>query len=699
MPGNMTPEVPIFPSVQALKGLEFKSELPDIRMQLSGKKTTSEGEVGVGLLRLQQEQLARERLMGEREPVPYIELQTLGFLGGLEKAEGSRQEEGALEWPLTIQLQNLTSRKIGMQYPVDVLVGYGGAQKLTGEGFESGNWHVGVPASFGFESEPVSVGGRLREAVDLGDDTKRKELVNRIEKFTRQVFARMKFANLYGHLFKRSIESVNNLATMYLASVDITPEDVRALLTLPVCPEDCGKMLESAGGVKYEPQTALGKMMISAWQIFNATGLSEKPELFKEFISQEGWKNNVGAIMGTNVFEQWFGKPDEWKPGLVDRDSWNPDGWLPEIGNKSPGRTKEALAQERSTHSRGTLLEWGNIFVNEESSEYFRLYKKAVVSFLGGSATAEKAVELAWKNFRMFACADFVGYEWYVDEKQKVIHAAIPLGGNLSSDVGKLIRPDEYFEFYHKDTRGGLPRGAYGKVTPFAVDVLRGLGFGKNYVLSNGEVAKDRDGKPYAPSLHDLLFIYGIPPERINYDRLGERAIQSPFLRWFMAAKGDEYGKGSFDKTSSKIESPEPFLSPAFWEKLMSDFHVGIKAETVAWNKFVKNNGKDFFKLPDEPEVREYRLEAIRTIMDGIFADEASTHWDTKPIEKGLFKSTGGIAGVYEKTRGIVKRVKTASLVSHEIIKIANTAIPDLKYGDNRLVEVRKLFNIPVHED
>ena len=50
-----------------------------------------------------------------------------------------------------------------------------------------------------------------------------------------------------------------------------------------------------------------------------------------------------------------------------------------------------------------------------------------------------------------------------------------PSGSDFTSDLGKIIRPDEYFEFYHKNSRGGLPRGAYGKVTPFAVDALRGL--------------------------------------------------------------------------------------------------------------------------------------------------------------------------------------------------------------------------------
>lgn len=679
----MSPEksrVPISPSMQALKSLEFKSELPDIRMQvLPGKKPTGESGAGSDLLRLQQEQLARERLMGEREPVPFMELQTLGLLGEIEKAEGSRQEEGAIEWPLTIQLQNLTSRKIGMQYPIDVLVGYGGAKKITGEGLESGNWHVGVPASFGFESEPVSVGGRLREAVDLGDDTKRKELVNRIEKFTRGVFSRMKFANLYGHLFKKSIESVNNLATMYLASVDIGREDMSALLTLPACPEDFGETLESIGGIKYKPDMALGKMIISAWQIFNATGLSEKPELFKDFVNKPGWKVNVVASGNDNIFKQWFGDLEKWAPGITDRRSWNP--------KLVTRRGLQTVQNEKE--NRGSLTEWGNVFVREESFEIPQLYRKTVAEFLGDSKTAKKAVDMAWKYFRLLGSADFVGYEWYFDDKDRKLHAAIPLGSDYTSDLGKIMRPDEYNEFYHKNSRGGLPRGAYGKVSPFAVDALRGINFGNNYELPVG--FKSPDGANICeqrPSLYELLFVIGVPPEKINFKKLSERAIQSPFLRWFMAAKGDEFGKGSFDKTSSKIESPEPFLNAATWEKLVSDFHVGITKENVAWVNFVRNNATEQYKLPEDEDVRQYRLEGIRTLMDGIFADEVSIKWDDKPENWGA--EFLGKLGV----RGIPKKKMVGEYISHKIINVANQAVPDLNYSIDRLEQVRKNFRM-----
>jgi len=682
--------------VQALSKLEFKSDLPDIRLQYQppgGKKTGSEsGGRETDLLRQQQEQLARERLMGEREPVPFMELQTLGLVAEYERAEGSRQEEGAIEWPLTIQLQSLNQRKISMRYPIGTLVGYGGAQPIAVEDMGDGNWHIGVPGSYGFESRIIETNKGLKEAVDLGDDTKRKEQVDRIEKFTRQVFSRMKFASLYGHLFKKSIESINNLATMYLASVDIGREDMSALLTLPACPEDFGKTLESVGGVKYESERALGKMIVSAWQIFNATGLSEKPELFKDFVAQPGWKANVVVPGNENVFKQWFGDPDSWTPGLVSREGWDPSITARWDGDEDKGEKNTLKEENRIRGSRGPLLQWGDIFVREDSYENPVLYRKAVAEFLGNSETAKKAVDLAWKYFRLFGSADFVGYEWYAKNEKNIktgktetqIHAAIPLGSDFTSDLGKIIHPDEYFEFYHKNSRGGLPRGSYAEVTPFAVDALRGINFGDGYILPDGTKLENR------PSLHDLLFIYGVPPDKISFNKLSERAIQSPFLRFFMAAKGDEFGKGSFDKTSSKIESPEPFLSPGFWEKLMSDFHVGVTKENVAWVNYIKSYGVQSYKLPGEGEVREYKLEGIRTLLDGIFADEITKKWDSEPDRWSTTVMAKGARG----GGAVSSKENKGTFVSQRIIDIANAAIPDLKYPETRIIKVRKRYGI-----
>ncbi len=692
----MTPEVQISPSVQALGRLEFKSNLPDIRLQ-----ATKPGEAGQpsldDFIKFQQEQsAAREKMLAERESTGLLILATHGEIDKWEKAEGAQVKEETMHWLLVPKLQALTEREIKMKYPVAVVEKYGKAKKVEG------NWYTNVSPQWGFDSKYVWVDKDIQQQVDLGTNEKRTEEHKEIQKFMKEAYARLMFANLYGHLFKKSIESIGNLATLYLASVDVGREDISSLLTLPSCPEDFGKTLKSEGGVEYKSETALGKMIVSAWQIFNATGLSEKPELFKKFVAQPGWKANIGVSMGEEIFKQWFGDPDiptpsdpkGWTPGLVSREGWNPSKPV-----RWDGSEKNTLKEENGTRgSRGPLLQWGNIFVREDSYENPVLYRKAVAEFLGNSETAKKAVELAWRYFRLFGSADFVGYEWYAKNEDVLnekgektgkvetrIHAAIPLGSDFTSDLGKIIRPDEYFEFYHKNSRGGLPRGAYGKVTPFAVDALRGINFGEGYTLPNGTVLKER------PSLHDLLFVYGVPPEKINYNKLSERAIQSPFLRFFMAAKGDEFGKGSFDKTSSKIESPELFLSPAFWEKLMSDFHVGITKENVAWNNFIKSNGKTY-TLPDEGEVRRYKLEGIRTILDGIFADEISRSWDNKPLIQG----TGKGLNVSKSLRGVAKQVG-AIYMSHKIIDVADVTIEGLNYGRNeyeRLERVRINFEL-----
>ena len=173
--------------------------------------------------------------------------------------------------------------------------------------------------------------------------------------------------------------------------------------------------LLKVSGVEYKSETALGKMIVSAWQIFNATGLSEKPELFKKFVAQPGWKANIGVSMGKRFSNNGLvilifrlqSDPKGWTPGLVSREGWNPSKPV-----RWDGSEKNTLKGNGTRGSRGPLLQWGNIFVREDSYENPVLYRKAVAEFLG-IRDRQKAVELAWRYFRLFGSADFVGYEWY----------------------------------------------------------------------------------------------------------------------------------------------------------------------------------------------------------------------------------------------------------------------------------------------
>lgn len=628
-----------------------------------------------------QQELAELLRSREIEPIEFLELSTLGFVEILEKAEGGREEEGSVQWPLSVHLQQLVTQGVAMKRSTSVLVNYGHAQEVPGKP----GWYTKVPTSYGFDSESVRVKDgdaiRFEERVLLEGDTKREERAKRIDKFTRDVLARMKFAGLYGHMFKKSIESISNLATIYLGSVDIKPEDMEALVTLPASPEDSGKILKSVSGVEYPQDKALGRMMTTAWQIFNAVGLSEKPELFMQFISQSGWQKVVGAGDAA-LFREWFGNPTAWKS------SANPETWT---SGQTNVRTEKTWEGENRDGKRGSLTKWGNIFVREDSFEMPRDFRKEVAQYLGGSETAKQAVELGWKYFRLFAAADFVGYEWYLhevkDDRGNVtgheLHAKIPLGGDVTADFGKAIHPEAYLEMYHKNSRGAVPRGEYGKIKPLAVDILRAMNFGDNYTLPNGMVLKDR------PSLYDLLFVHGLQPDEINFNKLSDRALISPYLRFFMSSCGREYGDGSFDIMTDKIGSPDPYLSPAFWEKLKSKLHVGITKETVAWNNFMKSGAN--YRMPSPGEVEEYKLEMIRTFLDGLFAEEISVAWDTRAENRG---AEAEVRILNKEAKGIPKVEKKARYASHRIIDAANEAISGLAYSYDRLIDVRKEFRI-----
>ena len=58
---------------------------------------------------------------------------------------------------------------------------------------------------------------------------------------------------------------------------------------------------------------------------------------------------------------------------------------------------KNTLKEENGTRgSRGPLLQWGNIFVREDSYENPVLYRKAVAEFLGNSRPPKKP--LSWRG-------------------------------------------------------------------------------------------------------------------------------------------------------------------------------------------------------------------------------------------------------------------------------------------------------------
>ena len=712
MPDGMSPENKQPSSFDAMKSLgeqqlkaarEFQSNQPqlsNIRMENDPSKGLELSPEDILQLQHENEEALRSR---EIEPIGSLELTTLKLVERHEKAEGSREEENIIQWPLSTHLQQLVVQEINMSNSTVVLENYAEAKPVVGKP----GWYTNVSPSYGFEVQvvkvvdeylkdkdgkeykdklgrPIPITSHYEDRIRLGTDRERDARVDRIQKFTGNVIARLKFSGLYGHVFKRSIENIPGLASLYLATVDVKPGDIKSLLTLPAVPEDRGKELTNQGGVKYEQDTAMGDMIVSAWAIFNAVGLSEKPELFKQFVDLKGWNRHVLADPSKSA--EWFG---------------NPSGWAKDV--ESGGR-RESGDWDKEKGSRGHLTHWGNVFVREDF-ETPREFRRKVIEYLGGSETAKQAVELGWRYFKLFASADYVGYEWYYDNKRGEVHATIPLGGDVASDFGKAMHPDAYLEFYRANSRGAVPRGAYGKIKPFAVDVLRGMIFGENYVGPDEKrlgQAKKIDGKDKVDSggvvetervsLYDLLYVHGLKSDQIDFGKLPDRALIGPYLRFFMSNAGGEYGGGSFDILTDKITSPDPYLTPVFWEKLKSKVHVGITKENVAWANFTKSGGKEPYKIPEPKEVDKYKLDIIRTMLDAVFAEEISRKWDEKPELWGSGTNVG-------RWKGVAESEKRQYPVSWRIIAIANQTINGLEYDLSRLEKVRKEFLVDKKED
>lgn len=719
-------EVPISPSVQALrnlggvspsiaetKKLEFKSELPDIRLQLTKKGSgVGGGGTEADLAALQQEIMTREELMGELTKTP-TKILMLDVLRGLHDQELNPGDpvvhEYKVGYSFTLRVQEIWARAGRFEEPVESFT-WAGAKEieiLTPDGKTGTGFYSGLTPDYGLESRYFLIGNeddkdhppKLIRGVRLGTEDERKTESETDNRFIEQVIARIKFSTFFG-MFKANSESLANLTSFYLATSHVNPENMEAEFCLDALPQDQAKRLISKGGVEFPKKTGLGRMMSVAQQIFEATGLCEKPEAYKNFIKPPGFGRVVSPdlVEKQKVMKDWFGDPE------VEGQGWknppNPDTWKPGEYNV---RDEDTWKEEDGT--RGILTK-RNVFAGDLESDEVREYKDNVAEFLGGSATAKLAVDLAFKNYRLFASADMVGYEWYlvkgegVDETGKPVPdgliVKIPLGGDQTGDFGKIVRPREYLTFYAETQRGGIPRGAYGKegygkkLTPLAVDVLRGIS-----ITKKGETSKG--------SMYKLMFEDGLWPDELDYNKLPDRALISPYLRMFMAVCGPEYGEGSFDILTDKIDpGPEKYLNPAFWQTLQKKLYVGIKKETVGWYNYVKNNGTVPYTqcLPPEGKegdkvIEKYRLDVMRLVLDAIFAEEGSRKWDKEP-DKGrgatqalrLGKKSKDVLGV-----AIVPE-KDVIYLSHEIIDVANNTISGLNYSPDRLEEVRRNFKL-----
>jgi len=399
------------------------------------------------------------------------------------------------------------------------------------------------------------------------------------------------------------------------------------------------------------------------------------------------------SIFESKVFKDWFGKPDEWRPNAP-KDDWKGLN----ATERAQYRTEKEWETEKANGSRGKFTGIaGNVMAKDDDPTYPRKLREKVAEFLGNSPTAKLAVEMGWRNYRLFGCASQVGYEWYPDSGwEDGLMVKIPLGQDVADDFGKVLRIDGYDWFYKHYNRGPFPKGEHNQLTPLATDILRALPF--NYKVNY----KDEDEIPSRKTLYTAIFRDGILPNEINTESLFDRSISGGYLRIFMAT-GGEYGKGSLDILAAPVgDRPDPYLEPSYWETLQSKLKVGVTKDTYA--TYVRetklNSPRKGASLPDPNDLsssafevgfNEYKLEKIRTRLDGIFAEAESAKWDTDVKSYGKQdKLTRGKHGIAAQTEG--------KFDSARIIDVANETLPGLSYNimdPERLTKARKIGNIP----
>ena len=605
-----------------------------------------------------------ESMLGGRErresfdvlPVNQLRRQTEALLRHFENAR-SRSEEQMFDWPLLGSVREIYQRADILEIPADSLVKDFAAEETNEVG-----WYLGISVEYAIQRKwtdihreafrAVDESGKTTKswqivehklAVNLGSETERRTEVEKLTKYAEEVRARLKNADMW-HYYIQHIEDMGGLTKFYFLANPITPRDLERDWNASPSLEERTENFITVGGVKFDKDKVLGQMQDSAISLFELIGHSEKEEWFNWLLKSKGMKHLIDSSLDETkkkeLIEKWFGNPDKW----VD------------IKKREGVKT---VNEEKERGERGLLTERGNMFVRADEPESIRLMKERIAEFLGGSETAKLATELAWRKFRFYGCASTVGLEWVYDEKGNRKKVLMDLGGDSSDDIGKVTHPEGYQWYYAGKGRGGGPIGSLGKIKPFATDVLRATTI-ENYILPNGETLP-------IVSLWELKWKYGIRLGDVNFNRLPDRALTRPYLNMFMAAKGSEFGGGSFDTmTDEKITSPESFLTPGFWHTLWRNLDVGTTKAVVAF-------AGGTIKYPTDEELKNYKLEQVRVFLDGLLSQPLAKKWDS---EKGTYgKSSMG---------GLISEEWLTKRATERIVTVANSSISGLNYQSKR---------------
>ena len=637
---------------------------------MAGEEKEREGFGGIfdqngdTLSRLMEEFQRRER-RGPEDVLPTRVLQRRAE-AFLEKVEGgrSKEEEQAFIYPLLHMAEQLYLRETNFRLPKDLIIGEFGAEPAPA----NPEWYINVDPLMGFQRKPVDVERIIfREnnpdgtpgkswshiehtmAIRLGSDMERNSEAEKIEKYIDGVFIRLKENSMWDMYFS-NIENLPGLAKFYFTAATISNKDLETTYNLGFVGE-LGET-KSKGGVEFDKEKIVGQMQDCALRLYEAIGYSEKKDNFINLTKEDGWKYVIDHSLSeeekNRIFKEWFG---------------NPSGWV-EYGKRKldeENDKKNDVKIEEGKGDRGKLTKHGNIF-RGETSQNIQEIRSGVVEFLGGGDAAKLAEKLAWRKFRVLGLASQYGNEPYVVDDKGKWQWMTEMGGDVSDDMVKVINPQAYQLTYARKFRGGGPAGSLGKIKPFAVDVFRGVVFGKGYKLPDGSII-DRD-----ISLRELMWKKGLRLGDIDYGALSERPLIRPYLSVFMAGKGKELGGGAFDKMTDEDAPPSPdiLVSPGTWHGLWKALDVGITSAVVFLG--------DMERYTNDPNrietVRQYKLDQVRAFLDGILSMPIMRKWDSN-------KETWGKSSLIPL---LGDEDWSAVAPSDRFVAIANYSIPGLNY-------------------
>ncbi|MGD0523173.1 MAG: hypothetical protein ABSA43_01285 [Candidatus Microgenomates bacterium] len=625
--------------------------------------------------------MAFGELLRTAENKPQVLLAVRQLISGYESMK-YHPESGISPYSLERSIQVCQERSQALAIPVTTLqkkgiIGEtvrlndkeGSLYCLGGAGFGIGQTIVTIEKSAGYDHALDRAGRVVRlprvvytEQVytDLGTESRRKEMCETFDKGYGEIIVRKNLHEAYQH-FNSNTENLPGLANFYLYNW-MTPEGMKLLFNL-AAEEEAPE--QNVGGARYDKKKQMGQMLNDAVMLYKIIGESERKQSFIDLMNRPGFKEFLvpeSNPLRAEILEHWFGKPSEWvddakrKVEIVIKGS---DG----IDKKVKGKDFVKVVEKAS---RGRLTEFGNIWINSEVSEQgeMRIIRERVREFLGNGnaddATVKTAEELAYKAFRVFGMADEVGWQLYDDG----IHT--DMGTWTSSDMTKVIHPEAYQSQYGRQGRDAGPIETRGEYVGFATDLLNTVNFRFEDALHMGD-------KAMIFSLHECVWGYNerqgtqlkpLEPQRIGdfdqekWDRLGDKFINSFFLRIFMAGREES---GSFFQVIATNWDPRKLSDYATYEKLRKTLDVGVQASVIPENRG-KLRGKSSKELSDEK--RAYLEKIFASYVKGI---QLSPQWGE--IEGQKVPAGKGGATPRESIK-VVDAIKTASSEGKIPIKI-----------------------------